>query len=286
MRLSLSSPRAGRSAWRVPCFSALLLLTGGLVGGGCQWVPKNQLTACESKSRALVEQNRAQQAEIDNLKTHSRQVEEQLALAEEDLARLEQQLGIHQRRLANFRNERIAIADSIASQVPGARPLPEDLASRLVELSDRYPSLHVDSRRGISKFDRDVLFDTGRAELRPEAKHLLDEFAELVNRPEARDLHIVICGHADDRQVAKKPTRELYADNWELSIARANAVLHFLKQAGVDEKRMAVSGFAHHQPVRPNQSPEDRQANRRVELFLSGSETPLVGWVETIPDIY
>jgi len=253
---------------------------------GCQWVPKNKLTACESYSRTLVEQTRAQQAEIDNLRAHGRQVQEQLALAEEDLARIEQQLGINQRRLANFRNERIAVQDHIAGSIPGSRPLPAELQQRLVELSQQFPSLHIDSRRGISKFDRDVLFDTGRAVLRPEAKHLLDEFAELMQHPEARDLHIVVCGHADDRQVAKKPTRELYADNWELSIARANAVLHFLKQAGLSEDQMAVSGFAHHQPVRPNQSPEDRQANRRVELFVTGSETPLVGWVETIPDIY
>ncbi len=278
--VSSLDPRYGPVAW-------LLAVAFGLgVAGGCQWVPKNKLAACESKSRALVEQTRAQQAEIENLKTHSRQVEEQLALAEEDLARLEEQLGLNQQRLANYRRERAAIHDHIANAVPGGKPLPEELEKRLVELSERYPSLHVDPLRGISKFDRDVLFDTGRADLRPEAKHLLDEFAELMKRPEARDLHIVLAGHADDRKIAKKPTRERFADNWELSIARANAVLHFLKQAGIPEQRMAVAGFADHQPIRPNRSPADRQANRRVELFVTGSETPLVGWVETIPDIY
>jgi len=267
-------------------FAALGLGVWSLMAVGCQWVPQSKLASCESQSRALAEKSRAQLAEIENLKTHSHQVEQELALTEKDLAKFEKQLGLDKRRLSNFRHEREAIQDHIANAVPGGHPIPAELRQRLIELSDGHPSLHVDPQMGISKFDRDVLFETGRATLRPEAKHLLDEFAALMNRPETRDLHIVISGHADDRQVAKKTTRERFADNWELSLARADAVRRFLQSDGIAEARMAVSGFADQQPVRPNKSPSDRQANRRVELFVAGPETPLVGWVETIPNLY
>jgi phosphoribosylformimino-5-aminoimidazole carboxamide ribonucleotide (ProFAR) isomerase len=66
-----------------------------------------------------------------------------------------------------------------------------------------------------------------------------------------------------------------------LSTARALAVAEFLKQSGLPERQIGVSGFGGHQPIATNSTPEDRRRNRRVEIFVLPPEAPIVGWTET-----
>lgn len=248
---------------RLPAWLALGLLS---VLGGCAWVPKSQLTAVESQNRALTEQNRAQLAEIENLKSHSRQIEDQLILAEEELALLEQRYGLGRGRMAN--------------RSPSA--MPAALSERLIDLSERFPSLHFDPATGISKLDTDVLFDPGEATMKREARELLDEFAAVLRSPAASQLRIMVVGHTDDKQIARKGTRERFATNWHLSTARALAVSEHLRHLGVSEERMGVAGFGEHQPVLPNSTAETRRHNRRVEIYVMGPDTPVVGWTDSM----
>lgn len=263
-----------------------LLACAALASTGCQMVSRNKLAACESQNRTLLEQTRAQLAEIENLKSHSRLVEQQLRTTEEDLALLEQQLGLSRKRLASYERERDVVQDQLDGLARGPISIPAGLSERLVKLSDRYPSLHFDTLTGISKLDTDVLFDTGHADLRPEDKRMLDEFAQMMKSPEAKDLRIMVVGHTDNRLIAKRETRERYGDNWELSTARALAVADFLQSAGITHERMGVAGFGQHQPISSNDAPETRQKNRRVEIFVMGPETPVVGWTESITSLY
>lgn len=83
--------------------SALLLC---VLCSGCQWAPKGQLTVCETQSRSLAEQSKAQLAEIENLKQHGRELENRLIQSEEELALAEQRSGLDERRLANYEQER------------------------------------------------------------------------------------------------------------------------------------------------------------------------------------
>jgi chemotaxis protein MotB len=138
----------------------------------------------------------------------------------------------------------------------------------------------------MSKLDGDVLFDSGDAELKPEAQRMLGEFAALFTLPEARQLRIMVVGHTDNRQVAKRPTRERYPDNWHLSTARAFAVADHLLSAGVREDQVGVAGYGRHQPISPNDNSLDRERNRRVEIFVMGPDTPIVGWTESITSVY
>ena len=76
-------------AHRLALYIAPALL---LLATGCSFVPRAQLTAAESQNRSLTEQTRAQLAEIANLKAHARQVQDQLAMAEEELALLDEEM--------------------------------------------------------------------------------------------------------------------------------------------------------------------------------------------------
>ena len=253
---------------------------------GCQFAPKGQLTACQTQNRSLAEQTKAQLAEIENLKAHNRTVENQLIQAEEELADLDQRTGVDRKQLANFEHERAELRGQVQGLARNAGRVPADFSGRLEELSRRYPWLEFDPESGMSKFDGDVLFNSGDAELKPDAQRMLSEFAALFTAPEARQLRIMVVGHTDNRQVAKRPTRERYPDNWHLSTARALAVADYLLKEGVREDQMGVAGYGRHQPISRNSNATDRERNRRVEIFVMGPETPVVGWTESVTGVY
>jgi chemotaxis protein MotB len=206
----------------------------------------------------LTEQGRAQLAEIENLKIHARHVEDQLIAAEQGLAR---------RHLSG-------------SGMPG------DVSGRLAALAERYPSLQYDPRTGISKLDTDVLFDSGDAELKPDADRILGEIAEIFSAPEAQQLKLMVVGHADSQGIKGRELRERYPTNWHLSAGRALTVAGWLRKAGIPETRMGVAGFGQYQPIAANDSPEARERNRRVEIYVLGPETPVVGWADTTGGLY
>ena len=70
-----------------------------------------------------------------------------------------------------------------------------------------------------------------------------------------------------------------FPTNWELSSARALAVVRFLQECGVDPTRLSGAGFGEFQPISPNDTPEGRSLNRRIEIVL----VPLEGAVPTPP---
>lgn len=237
-----------------------LLVAVALCAWGCQ-ASQSQVDTLESNNRALSEQSRAQLAEIENLKIHARGVEDKLIRAEADLARLEE------RRLSG-------------SGMPGG------LSGRLGALAERYPSLQYDPATGISKLDTDVLFDSGDVELKPGASRILGEMAKIFSSPEARELKLMVVGHADDRGIKGRELRQRYPTNWHLSAGRALTVADWLRKAGIPEARMGVAGFGQYQPISPNDTAAARQRNRRVEIYVLGPETPVVGWADTSGSFY
>ena len=257
-----------------------------LLGSGCVFVPKTQLDACQAQDRVLREQNRAQLAEIENLKVHSRKTEEQLASAEQRLATTEEQLSLGQKQLSSFQQERGELHDQVRGLANARMPLSPETNRRLTELAKRYPSLHFDPQSGVCKLDTDILFDTGRSEIKQGANQVLGELVSMLKTPEGRDLRVFVVGHTDDRQVAKKPARDQYANNFDLSTSRAKAVADQLRKQGLEDHRLGVAGFASHEPVAPNLTVRDRQKNRRVEIFVVAPEVPVVGWTDSIPGVY
>jgi chemotaxis protein MotB len=253
---------------------------------GCLFAPRTELNAAQAENRALTEQNRAQLTEIENLKNHSRTLEDRVIHSEEQVARLQERSGVDQKQLDNYARERDVLYDQVKGMAFGRGRLPPELSREFAELSQRYPSLQFDPETGISKLDTDILFDTGEATLKPGAERLLDELARVLRSRAAGNLKIMVAGHTDDRQIAGRGVREKYANNFHLSTARALAVADYMKRAGMPEPRMAVAGFGSAQPVAPNATAQDRQKNRRVEILVMAADVPVVGWSDSTPSVY
>ncbi|MBN1589833.1 MAG: OmpA family protein [Pirellulales bacterium] len=260
--------------------AALCVLLGGCV------VPRSQVAELRVQNQNLAEQNRVQLAEIENLRTHCRNTEDQLRQSEEELAILEKRLGLDDEQLASFRAERDALHRQCVDAVNGGSWISPELHGRLAEFSKRHPELKFDRRTGIAKLDSDILFDSGKEELKPGAEKLLREMSSLLKQPEARDMRVMVVGHTDDRRIAKLPGREVYMSNFDLSTARAVTVANRLCGLGLKADRIGVAGFGAHQPVVSNSSARDRYKNRRVEIFLMAPDIPMVGWSETTPTVY
>lgn len=112
-------------------------------------------------------------------------------------------------------------------------------------------------------------FPSGSAELEPESRATLARIGALVADMTGA---ITVSGHTDNVPVKSGGA---YRSNWELSAARAASVGHELLAAGLDPKRLMVSGHADTQPRVANDTPENRALNRRVDItFANGRERP------------
>jgi chemotaxis protein MotB len=116
----------------------------------------------------------------------------------------------------------------------------------------------------------ELLFASGSAQLGPEGKRELDKLAGVLLNvvktiPKDLDWILRIDGHTDIIPI----NTPQFPSNWELSTARAVAVVRYLADQGVPEKRMVAAGFGEFFPVAEGTTPEALQANRRIEIKLT-----------------
>jgi len=108
-------------------------------------------------------------------------------------------------------------------------------------------------------------FNSGQAVLLPGAAGKIERIAKVLSQ---HGLDLRIEGHSDDQPIHTAQFRS----NWELSTARAMAVLQLLVDgSGFDPKKLSVAGYAEFHPIADNSTPDGRRANRRVDLVVVGT---------------
>ncbi len=124
-----------------------------------------------------------------------------------------------------------------------------------VEISQEEPGLLI-------RFKENVLFDSGKADLKSGAKNILDDMSEILK---AFDKHIRVEGHTDNVPIHNRQ----FPSNWELSAQRAaNVVRYFIEGNEIDPTRLSLSGYGEYHPVADNSTLEGRQKNRRVDVVI------------------
>ncbi|MEG2171956.1 MAG: flagellar motor protein MotB [Desulfovibrionaceae bacterium] len=115
------------------------------------------------------------------------------------------------------------------------------------------------------RVNSDLLFKSGTAELGPNAPQMLEHALEVLRE---YNLYLVVRGHADNEEV-----RPPYPSSWELSGARAAAVLHYLVEKGnIKATRLRGVAYADTRPLKPGADAESKSMNRRVEFFFHRPE--------------
>lgn len=152
--------------------------------------------------------------------------------------------------------------------VPPYEQLAEDLAAaakddpimNLVEIQEPKDGMEI-------TFRSNLLFDSGKADLRPDVLTTMSMIAKLISK-NVDNAEIFIGGHTDDAPIS---TRK-FPSNWELSTARAASVVREFIKNGYEPKMMVAMGYAETRPAYPNRDvknipiKENREKNRRVVI--------------------
>jgi len=192
-------------------------------------------------------------------------------LRAEDLGR---QLNLALLRAAEEERKRRALEEDARAR---AEAEAKDLARYRSEFFGRLSQI-LEGREGVQVvgdrfvFSSEVLFAPGEATLSPEGRTQVARVADMLRQisdeiPPEIDWMIRVDGHTDSLPLSGLGR---YRDNWELSQARALAVVRYMvDDLGFPANRLAPTGFADTRPVAPGDTPEARAQNRRIELKLT-----------------
>ncbi|MEA3488725.1 MAG: OmpA family protein [Candidatus Omnitrophota bacterium] len=131
------------------------------------------------------------------------------------------------------------------------------------QIADKSVSLKMDDRGLVIILSDDILFDSGKAEVKRDAFPILDKVAGIIKK-QVPDKNIGISGHTDNVPIKHSG----WESNWELSTTRATNVLHYLESRGVSPKRLSATGYGEHRAIASNATAEGRAQNRRVEIVI------------------
>jgi len=137
--------------------------------------------------------------------------------------------------------------------------LKDEIAAQEIELVEMEDTLKV-------VFIDKILFDSGSVDINEKGKKLLLVLAESLRGH--KEQKVVVEGHTDNRRVGPA-LKERFPSNWELSTARAAAVVRFLQEEGhLQPERLSARGYSFYRPLASNDTEEGRRQNRRIEIIL------------------
>lgn len=228
----------------------------GLALAAACGVPEEKYKAAISESGRLkagldAESQRARdlEAKLAEESAKRKASEERAAAAESSKAQLEQaasRLAAEKTQLEKKSAEYEALSKSLSGEIQAGRIQISELQGKMtVRLAEK------------------VLFPSGSATLSRDGKATLAKVADAFK--DLKDRIVRVEGHTDNVPIKSAA----FPSNWELSAARAIAVVRFLESAGVDPARLAAAGYGEWQPIAPNDTPEGRAQNRRIEISLA-----------------
>jgi chemotaxis protein MotB len=135
------------------------------------------------------------------------------------------------------------------------------------ELKEHEVVMRVTAEGFVVSLNELGFFDSGKAELLPGAAEKIERIAKVLS---LHQLELRVEGNSDDQPIHTPEFRS----NWELSTARAMAVMQLLvDDSGFDPRKISVLGYGQYRPIADNATPEGRRMNRRVDLVVV-STTP------------
>src|ERR1700744_194091 len=204
-------------------------------------------------------------AQIEVLTQQISALRRQLAALEEALDASEKRDKESQGRIADL-GQRLNVA--LAQRVQELSRYRSEFFGRLRTILGNRPDIRIVGDRFV--FQSEVFFDTGQALLLPEGRAELDKVASALTDldkqiPGEIAWVLRVDGHTDSRPI----NSPIFKSNWDLSSARAIAVVQYLISRGVAPQRLVAAGFAEFQPLDTAQTDEAYQRNRRIELKLT-----------------
>ncbi len=204
-------------------------------------------------------------AQVDILNQQIAALRKQLAAIQQALDASESSDKEAQAKISDL-GQRLNVA--LAQKVQELSRYRSDFFGRLRQILGSRPDIRVVGDRFV--FQSSVLFDSGKADVSEAGRQSLDSLAGAVldlEREIPPDIPWIlrIDGHTDANPI----TGGQFKSNWELSAARAIAVVQYLVSKGIEPDRLAAAGFGQYQPIDNGTDEEALARNRRIELKLT-----------------
>jgi len=217
----------------------------------------------------------AKAKEAEEAKQQVGTLQGQLASDESQIAQLKGAVGMAQSQaMTDDQKAQLEEAKRAMQEAQERGKLLTDLQTKFKRMIDA-GHLKVTTRHGrvVLQLHNDVLFDTGEAEVKPAGKTALAEVAATLRGVGAKRFQVA--GHTDNQPITTEKKKQ-FPTNWELSTARAIAVVKLLTSEGVDPSTLSAAGYGPYDPVASNGTPDGQAKNRRIEITLVPNVTALV----------
>jgi chemotaxis protein MotB len=221
---------------------------------------RQQLADLQAKYRKMQNTNMSLKNTIEDLKFELRQEKTAVIEKEKDIS----ELDLHKKKIEADLEQQLAKKEQEVERLTKTRREIEDNLKEQIEKGD-IKIKQIESKLEVT-FANKILFSSGSVKIKAKGKELLSTLADTLRDEKGKN--IVVEGHTDDVQIGKS-LQSKFPTNWELSAARAAAVVRYLQDnAGIEPQRLTASGFSHFQPVASNKTAEGRSRNRRIDIVL------------------
>jgi chemotaxis protein MotB len=242
-------------------FSFVLLSAGCVTSGkydaaiaelnACKEDGVNQRTAYSELEKAKAEL----QARLDDLNNQLKAATGQLQSLGAEKGSLASAMEKLQAEIAELRRQEEAERERAA--------IFQNLVAKLKGMIDAGQlSVYIRNGRMLVKLPDNVLFDPGRTDIKTAGKDAIAQLTTALQAISGRKFQVA--GHTDNTPIHTGK----FPSNWELSTARAVVVVNFMIKSGMEPERLSAAGFADNDPVAPNDTPEGKAQNRRIEIEL------------------
>jgi chemotaxis protein MotB len=217
--------------------------------------------------------------EHDQLNTNYKNLLTNSGRLNRDMAQQQQQLLEIQESLERTRTLNDSLSNSLAEREKKVKELEHVLANKdkavqelknkisnaLLNFKENDISVKVKNGKVYVSLAEQLLFGSGSIQIDQKGVSALQQLAKAVK--DQKDINIMVEGHTDNVPISKKST--YMNDNWDLSVMRATSITRILTNAGVSQEQITASGRSEYMPLATNDSPQNKQKNRRTEIIIT-----------------
>lgn len=196
-----------------------------------------------------------------------------------DMAQQQEQLLAIQANLEKTRRLNDSLSNSLAEREKKVQELEQVMANKdkavqdlktkvsnaLLNFKENDITVKIKNGKVYVSLAEQLLFGSGSIDVDAKGVTALQQLAKAVK--DQKDINIMVEGHTDNVPVSKKS--QYMADNWDLSVMRATSITKILTRAGVSPQQITASGRGEFIPLAPNDSPQNKQRNRRTEIIIT-----------------
>lgn len=153
----------------------------------------------------------------------------------------------------------------LASKEKAVQDLKNRITSALLNFKEGDITVKVKNGKVYVSLAEQLLFGSGSIEVDSKGISALQQLAKAIK--DQKDINIIVEGHTDNVPISRKSP--YMQDNWDLSVMRATSITKILTKAGVSSKQITPSGRGEFSPLATNDTPQNKQKNRRTEIIIT-----------------